>query len=58
MLYSSAGNDSVTSLATYIGNIDYLYLNIKNVAVESIKALSEAITKRQLQVRSCHIFIV
>ena len=58
MLDPPADDDSVTFAATYIGNIDYLYLKVQNVAVESLKALSQAIANRQLQVRSFCIVIV
>ena len=58
MLNPPVDDDSVTFAATYIGNIDYLRLNVQNVAVESLKALSQAIANRQLQVRSCYIVIV
>ena len=58
MLYPPADDGSVAFAATYIGNIDYLRLNVENVAVGSLKALSQAIANRQLQVRSCYIVIV
>ena len=58
MLNPPVDDDSVTFAATYIGNIDYLRLNVQNVAVESLKALFQAITNHQLQVRSCYIVIV
>ena len=58
MLNLPVDDDSVTFAETYIGNIDYLRLNVQNVAVESLKALSQAIANCQFQVRSCYIVIV
>ena len=53
MLDPPAEDDSIISLATYINNIDYLRLNVKNIADESIKVFSRAIKNRQFQVRPC-----
>ena len=53
MLDPPADDDSIISLATYINNIDYLRLNVKNIVDESIKVFSRAIKNRQFQVRSC-----
>ena len=55
MLDPPADDDSIISLTTYINNIDYLRLNVKNIAVESIKDFSGVITNRQSQVKSRYV---
>ena len=55
MLDPPANDKSVVSLAKHINNIDYIYLNVKHVAVKSIETFSKALKNRQSQVRSCCI---